>query len=172
MGAGTGVFAHLFASWGCQVVGLDPSVQMLAEAQRRVPPALRSAISFVAGDTVRDGSLFPTGSFAAVVSRQVVCHLPDPLAAFRHWHTRLQPTGHVLIVDGLWSRAGWSDDQMVDALPLSSLQTRGTIAYLLEHVGFQVVHNGWLERVNQALGCTQTSPRYLVIARKPGEPAP
>ncbi|NWF79361.1 MAG: methyltransferase domain-containing protein [Chloroflexi bacterium] len=172
VGTGTGVFARLFASWGCQVVGLDPSVQMLAEAERRVPSALQSAITFVAGDTVRDGALFPASSFTAIVSRQVVCHLTDPLAAFRHWYTWLQPAGQVLVVDGLWSRAGWSDDQMGDALPLACLQTRATIPYLLEQVGFQVVHNGWLERVNQALGSTQTSPRYLVIARKPGEPAP
>jgi ubiquinone/menaquinone biosynthesis C-methylase UbiE len=45
IGTGTGVFARLFASWGCQVTGLDPSRQMLAEAERRVPATLRSAIS-------------------------------------------------------------------------------------------------------------------------------
>lgn len=59
----------------------------------------------------------------------------------------------------------------MDALPLACLQTRGTIPYLLEQVGLRVVHNGWLERVNQALGSTQSGPRYLVIARKSGEPA-
>jgi hypothetical protein len=58
---------------------------------------------------------------------------------------------------------------MVDALPLSCLQTRGTIPYLLEQVRFRVVHTGWLERVNQTFGSTQTSPRYLVVASKPGE---
>lgn len=73
---------------------------MLAKAERRVSVALRAAISFVAGDTVRDSTLFSAGSFAAIVSRQVVCHLTDPLAAFCHWHTWLLPDRHVLIVDG------------------------------------------------------------------------
>jgi ubiquinone/menaquinone biosynthesis C-methylase UbiE len=171
VGTGTGVFARLFASWGCQVIGLDPSLQMLAEAERRVPAALRPALSFVSGDTVSDATLFPANAFAAIVSRQVVCHLTDPIAAFRHWHTWLQPAGQVLIVDGLWSRAGWGDEQIVDALPLSCLQTRGTIAYLLEQAGFYVVHNGWMKRVNQILGCTETSPRYVILATKRSESA-
>lgn len=44
VGTGTGVFARLFASWGCQVVGLDPSLQMLALTRRRArrtPPSRR-----------------------------------------------------------------------------------------------------------------------------------
>ena len=170
VGTGTGIFARLFASWNCQVTGLDPSQQMLVEAERRVPAALQPALSFVVGDTVSDGTLFPAHSFAAIVSRQVVCHLPDPLAAFRHWHTWLQPAGQVLIVDGLWFREGWDNEPLVDALPLSCLQTRGTVAYLLEQAGFCVNHNGWLKRVNQVLGCPQTSPRYVVIAHKRSEP--
>lgn len=105
------------------------------------------------------------GAFDCIVSRQVVCHLADPLAAFGHWHAWLRPGGWVLVIDGLWSREGWGDDALADSLPLSCLQTRGTVTHLLERAGFRVEHCVWLERVNQVLGSVSASPRYAVVAR-------
>jgi len=139
---------------------------MLNEAQRRVPDHLTPFLSFVRGDTIRDGNLFPNHSFDMIVSRQVVCHLTDPLTAFHHWHTWLKPHGHVMVIDGLWSREGWGNDELVDSLPLSCLQTRRTVAYLLERSAFEIEQCLWLERVNTTLGIITTSPRYLIVARK------
>lgn len=165
VGTGTGVLARLFAAWGCQVIGIDPAEQMLVEAHRRTPPELTAALTFVRGDAQQDGQLFPDQSFDCIVSRQVVCHFSDPLLAFGHWRRWLTPNGRVVVIDGLWTRAGWKNDELVDSLPLACLQTRGTLIYLLKMAGFQVEHCGWLERVNQALGSTTTSPRYMIVAR-------
>lgn len=165
VGTGTGVLARLFAAWGCNVVGIDPAEQMLVEARRRTPPSLLSSLTFLHGDAQQDGHLFPDQSFDYIVSRQVVCHFSDPLLAFGHWRRWLTPTGRILIIDGLWTRAGWNDDALVDRLPLSCLQTRGTLVYLLQTAGFQIEHCGWLERVNLALGSVTASPRYIVVAR-------
>jgi ubiquinone/menaquinone biosynthesis C-methylase UbiE len=165
VGTGTGVLARLFVGWGCRVVGMDPAEQMLAEARRRTPDALPSTLNFVRGDAQQDGQLFPDQSFDYIVSRQVVCHFSDPLLAFGHWRRWLKPDGRVMVIDGLWTRAGWHDDQLVDSLPLSCLQTRGTLVYLLKVAGFTIEHCGWLARVNQELEGAITSPRYLVVAR-------
>lgn len=164
VGTGTGVLARLFAAWGCQVVGMDPAEQMLSEARRRTPPALAPALEFVCGDTQRDGELFRDQSFDYIVSRQVVCHLSDPLLAFGHWRRWLTPRGRVLVIDGLWTRTGWNDDQLADQLPLSCVQTRGTLVYLLKTAGFHIEHCAWLDRVNRVLANAATSPRYLVVA--------
>jgi ubiquinone/menaquinone biosynthesis C-methylase UbiE len=171
VGTGTGVFARLLASWGCHVVGIDPSEHMLNEARSRTPDHLASFLTWMRGDTIRDGTLVPARSFDYVVSRQVVCHLADPLTAFGHWHAWLRREGRVLVIDGLWSRDGWEDDDLVDGLPLSCVQTRGTVTYLLEHAGFHVEHSVWLERVNQVLGSVKVSPRYAVVARKRDTPS-
>jgi ubiquinone/menaquinone biosynthesis C-methylase UbiE len=172
VGAGTGVLSRLLAEQGFVVEGIDASAGMVAEARRRLPPKLADRVSFRVGDTHED--LFPAGSFDAVVSRQVVCHLRDPLRAFRHWHRWLKPEGVAVVVDGFWPRHGWSSGELaglVDLLPLSCVQTLGTVAYLLTEAGFSVEHRGWMEGVNRQVAAaepvaTERRPRYLVVARK------
>jgi ubiquinone/menaquinone biosynthesis C-methylase UbiE len=165
VGAGTGVLTRLFAEWGCSVVGLDPSQGMLAEARKRLPESFATMVKFRQGDTM-DNTLFPAETFDWIVSRQVACLLPDPLQAFTNWRQWLNSHGQVLIIDGLWSRQSWSNDELVDNLPLSCLQTRGAMVYLLEKAGFVVTGCVWLERVNRCLEATQQQQRYMVFARK------
>jgi ubiquinone/menaquinone biosynthesis C-methylase UbiE len=145
---------------------------MVAEAQPRLPPSLADQVSFMVGDAHTDR--FPADSFDAVVSRQVVCHLHDPLQAFRHWHRWVKQSGTVMVIDGFWSRQGWTSGALADSidhLPLSCVQTLGTVAYLLEEAGFTIGHRGWLETVNQHVaasepGSTSRSPRYIILGQK------
>jgi ubiquinone/menaquinone biosynthesis C-methylase UbiE len=165
VGAGTGVLTRLFAEWGCSVVGLDPSQGMLAEARKRLPESFAAMVEFRQGDTT-DATLFSAETFDWIVSRQVACLLPDPLQAFANWRRWLKSYGQVLVIDGLWSRQSWSHDELVDSLPLSCLQTRSTLVYLLEKAGFAVTDCLWLERANRCLEATDQQQRYLVLARK------
>lgn len=167
VGAGTGVFTRLLAIWGCSVVGIEPSAGMLQQAKSYTHQSPNPAIDFRLGDT-HDSSLFVPQVFDRIVSRQVVCYFYDPLLAFQNWHKWLKDDGQVVVIDGLWFREGWSNDDLVDKLPLSCLQTRATVGYLLEKAGFSIETNGWLERVNQYLmgAGNLESPRYIVVARK------
>lgn len=167
VGSGTGVFSQLFADWGCSVVGLEPSQAMVAQAQAKQAPMTANSITYIMGDTHTVG-MFDAASFDFIVSRQAVCYFHDPLHAFENWRQWLKPDGHVVVVDGLWSRMGWGDDALLDQLPLSCLQTRATVAYLLEKSGFAITHTGWLTHVNEYLRHSDetASPRYMVVARK------
>lgn len=163
VGAGTGVFSNLWLEWGVAVTCLEPSEKMLEKARDN----LRGKVSFVLGDT-HDPALFPDGGFDFIVSRQVACYFRDPLLVFQNWQRWLKPGGQIVLVDGLWFRDGWSDDHLVDQLPLSCLQTRATIGYLLEKSGFQILENKWLDQVNAYLsGAGQSkSLRYKIAAKK------
>jgi ubiquinone/menaquinone biosynthesis C-methylase UbiE len=165
VGAGTGALTRLLAQWGGQVVGLEVSAAMLAEATRRLPAERVARVEFRLGDT-HQADLFPPASFDWLVSRHVVSHLYDPLRAFHNWLTWLRPTGQVLVVEGFWPRADW--EGLADELPLSCLQTRATIGYLLEQAGFAIQANSWLEKVNAYWGAREAGPpqRYVILARR------
>ncbi len=165
VGAGTGAFTRLLAEWGCQVVGLEASAAMLAEAAKRLPASLAPRVEFHLGDT-HQPELFRPATFDWLVGRHVVSHLYDLLAAFHNWAAWLRPNGGVLVLEGFWPREDWDD--LVDRLPLCCLRTRATIAYLLEQAGFAIQANTWLERVNAHFASMDQGPQqqYLILARR------
>lgn len=168
VGAGTGLLTRLLADFGYSVTGLDPSEDMLKQAIKNTPiEKYGKSIKFVLGDT-HQSDIFRFSSFDCIVSRQVVCHFYDPIITFENWHKWLSDNGIVVITDGLWFREGWSNDDLVDSLPLSCLQTRATVSYLLEKSGFRVIKNVLLEKVNQHFAETGSSNplRYVVVALK------
>jgi SAM-dependent methyltransferase len=168
VGAGTGALTRIIANAGAIVTALEPSQGMLDEARKAAAaqPA-RGCIHFTLGDA-HEGDLFASASFDLIVSRQAVCYFADPLRAFANWRDWLTDDGTIIVVDGLWSRNGWGDDALVDRLPLSCLQTRATMAYLLEKSGFAITRNTWLDDINQRArrAAPAAAPRYAIIARK------
>jgi SAM-dependent methyltransferase len=175
VGTGTGQFARLLAEWGHNVHGIDIAPDMLAQARHRIPESLRQRLSFELYDCQDPASSSrpDAGSYDYVVSRQVIGHFDDPIAAFSNWRHWLKEGGRTVVVDGLWSREGWrsekgSNDDLIDSLPLACTQSRGTVQYLLRQAGFVIEYCGWLERVNAAMNWKHSSPRYLVVARKDG----
>jgi SAM-dependent methyltransferase len=167
VGAGTGVLCSLLRRLpALQLTALEPSPAMLAVLQAKPALATVTAVNGY-GDEPQDGELFAAGHFDAIVSRQVVNGLFDPLLAFRHWHRWLRPQGVAVVIDGLYGRDGWTGrwEDEVDMLPLAATQSMATIPYLLEACGFHVEAVERLAAVN-ALPTTRT-PRYVVVARKP-----
>jgi SAM-dependent methyltransferase len=72
LGTGTGAGAfHIARRWGgAEVVGVDISEEMLAEARRRTPPELAGRVRFEAADAAR--LPFPDGSFDLVALSNMI----------------------------------------------------------------------------------------------------
>ena len=117
-------------------------------------------------DNIGDRHHFNAAQFGAIVSRQLVNGLFDPLTAFRNWHYWLSPDGAVVVIDGVYGRSSWTGiwQEDVDVLPLSSCQSTALAPYLLEIAGFRIETVRWMEAVNK-LPSTRTQ-RYVVVARK------
>jgi SAM-dependent methyltransferase len=165
-GAGTGALTTVLTRLpGVTVTALEPAPAMLAIL--RGHPRLRG-VKTVEGfcDAAEDRSLFPQGRFDAIVSRQLVNGLYDPLGAFANWSHWLRPGGAVLVIEGIYGRDAWIGawSEEVDVLPLSATQSRATVPYLLEVAGFRVEAVRWLDTVNRR-PATRT-PRYAVLARR------
>lgn len=168
VGAGTGVCCSLLRRLpALELTALEPSPAMLAILAAR--PEL-AGVATVAGscDEPDDRSHFAGGRFDFIVGRQVLNGLFDPLRAFGHWRHWLTPGGVVVMIEGLYGRDAWCGDwaEEVDALPLASTQSLATVPYLLEAGGFAIAAVERMTAVN-ALPTTRT-PRYVVVASKPG----
>ena len=165
LGAGTGVFSRFLAKHGYAVTAVEPSATMLEHARVHGDNADLPPMDFVVGaaDQLQDLGL---SGFDLIAARQSACYFPDPIATFTDLRSRLNPGGRVLIIEGIWSRTSWSDDSLVDALPLACVQTRATLAYMLRCAGFEEVQGDWLHRVNAYHGQTHGAPgsRYFYWA--------
>ena len=165
LGAGTGVFSRFLAKHGYAVTAVEPSATMLEHARVHGDNADLPPMDFVLGTAEQLQDLGLIG-FDLIAARQSACYFADPIATFADLRRRLNPGGRLLIIEGIWSRASWSDDALVDALPLACVQTRATLAYLLRSAGFERVEGDWLHRVNAHHGQANGSPgsRYFCLA--------
>ena len=164
-GAGTGTLTSMLARLpGLSLTALEPAPAMLARL--RAHPGLRE-VATVQGfcDADADRNLFPAGTFDAILSRQLVNGLYDPLAAFRNWRHWLKPGGAVVVIEGLYGRSAWSGiwAEEVDQLPMSACQSTAMVPYLLEQAGFRVERSSLMEGVNARP--TTVTARYVVVAR-------
>jgi demethylmenaquinone methyltransferase/2-methoxy-6-polyprenyl-1,4-benzoquinol methylase len=101
---GTGAVAReLLAAKGCNVVGLDQSREMLAEARRRLP----SSVKLVEGDAQE--LPFPTAAFDALTFTYLLRYVSDPGATLRELARVVRPGGVVAGLEfavprGVWRR--------------------------------------------------------------------
>ena len=95
-GTGTGYFAILLAGAGHVLMGIDLTAAMLAEAEENAS-RLGLAIDFRRLDA-QDTAL-PSGSFDAVVTRNLTWTLPDPEKAYGEWFRLLKQGGVLLDFD-------------------------------------------------------------------------
>ena len=165
-GAGTGALCRILTRLpNPSITALEPAPAMLA---RLVGKAELRGVVAVEGfcDGIDDRHHFQEAQFDAVVSRQLVNGLFDPLTAFRNWHHWLSPGGSVVAIDGLYDRSAWTGvwQEEVDTLPLSACQSTASAPYLLEFAGFRIEAVQFMESVN-AMPSTKT-PRFVVVARK------
>lgn len=166
VGAGTGAMCKVLAQIPeIRLTALEPSPAMLDVLKQ---DAALSSVRAVEGTTDQPGDAdrFSEATFDVIVTRQVVNSLFDPLVAFRHWRKWLRGEGTLIVIEGLYGRDAWRGkwSEEVDELPLSATQSRATIPYLLESVGFRIRRVEWMKATNER-PCTKT-PRYAVHATK------
>ncbi|MCU1236574.1 MAG: hypothetical protein JWP63_4541 [Candidatus Solibacter sp.] len=165
-GAGTGALCGILSRLpGLAITAMEPVPAMLAKLRSK--PEFQVVVT-VEGfcDNIGDRHHFNAAQFDAIVSRQLVNGLFDPLTAFRNWHYWLSPDGAVVVIDGVYGRSSWTGSwqEDVDVLPLSACQSTALAPYLLEIAGFRIEAVRWMEAVNE-LPSTRTK-RYVVVARK------
>jgi len=110
---GTGlVAAELVRRYGCAVVGLDQSPQMLAGARLRLErdPGLASRVTLVAGEA--EHLPFSDGEFDHLTFTYLLRYVDDPPAAMRELARVVRPGGRVASLEfavpaAPWPRALW-----------------------------------------------------------------
>jgi demethylmenaquinone methyltransferase / 2-methoxy-6-polyprenyl-1,4-benzoquinol methylase len=99
---GTGAVAReLVAQHGCNVVGLDQSADMLAEAKRRVPPGVK----LVEGRA--EDLPFPDGAFDALTFTYLLRYVDDPAATLRELARVVRPGGTIAGLEFAVPHAPW-----------------------------------------------------------------
>ncbi|MBL8811162.1 MAG: class I SAM-dependent methyltransferase [Planctomycetaceae bacterium] len=149
---------------GPEFFALEPAPEMLrllVSRMKQLGIPVQAQEGFC--DSESDIGHYPPEYFDLVISRQVTNGLYDPLGAFANWKYWLRPGGTVIVMDGLFDRAGWGSD--VDLFPLAATKSLSTVPYLLEQAGFCICSVGMMSSIN-AHPLTRT-PRYLVVAQKP-----
>jgi SAM-dependent methyltransferase len=129
VGCGTGTFGRLRPHDGFEIFGVDRSPAAVAVARE-----YEDASEL---DLERDDLPFEDDSFDAVVAKDILEHLTDPLRVTRECFRVLRPGG-VLLASVVMAkpRAVWADYTHVRGF------TRSTARQLLEHGGF-VVEDQW-----------------------------
>src|SRR5690606_19754173 len=119
VGAGTGFVAMLLAELGHEVIALDQSGEMLAEARRKAAAAdleVRFEIADVEQLPLDDDSV------DIVTARHVLWTLLDPERAFGEWHRVLRPSGVAIADLSLGRRSAHYDEDVEAALPLRGVE--------------------------------------------------
>lgn len=109
IGTGTGFFASLLSAVGHQVVGVDLTAEMIAEAKRK-----QALYHWNAEFHVMDAEqlTFPEQSFDAIVSRNLTWALPHLPEAYAHWRRFLKAGGILINFD-----ADYCHEQPCQTLP-------------------------------------------------------
>lgn len=99
MGCGPGFFSIILAAAGYRVTAIDYTAAMLDRARDNAGE-LADRIGFYLMDAENSG--FATGSFHAIVSRNLVWDLPHPEKAYAQWCRLLAPGGVLVDYDANW----------------------------------------------------------------------
>jgi SAM-dependent methyltransferase len=98
IGSGTGLLAHLFLEFGCEVFGVEPNSKMREAAQR----LLAGRGSFHSVDGQAEATTLPGQSMDFVTAGQAF-HWFDPAAARNEFQRILRPGGWVVLVWNEWA---------------------------------------------------------------------
>lgn len=99
IGCGPGFFSIVLAEQGYNITAVDLTPAMLEEAKGNAGP-LADKIAFHEMDA--QNLTFLSGTFDAVVTRNLTWNLPDPEKAYREWVRVLAPNGILLNFDANW----------------------------------------------------------------------
>jgi len=113
VGCGPGVLSKQLAELGAEVVGIDFSANMIAEAKRYAP-----AVSFHEANV--EHLPLPKDHFDVAVCNFTAHHFARPEQAFAEVHSVLKPGGALVVIHPIQSRqASWSSfaEACADVLP-------------------------------------------------------
>ena len=155
VGSGDGLFSHLFALEGCDVIGIDPEPEGVAVAQKmcaqQTYPEGRHAPDFRVGRG--DAIPFEDGTAACVSLFDVIEHLNNPIGVLNEIARVLKPGGHFVCVTPAW-QFGASSDATYHGYEYTQEELNRQINAA---DGMQVIHNGHIGGVYRDL---------VVVARK------
>lgn len=107
IGCGTGTLAMRCIEQGAEVTGLDASIFMLSEAERRATKAgVSDRITLVRDSVTQTHKHFPDEAFDIVTATMVLGEFPPEYLHYilRDCRRMLKPGGRVLIGDECWPR--------------------------------------------------------------------
>jgi ubiquinone/menaquinone biosynthesis C-methylase UbiE len=163
VGCGTGFLAMRMAELGHTAVGIDLSVEMLAEAQRKADSS-RLAVTFRPGDA--EAPPAEDAPYDVIVERHVIWTLPQPTQAIRAWHTLLKPGGLLILIEGIFEMSDRTVYPHIEAqLPLYGGRPGEELAALLEAEGFAPTN--MVPLMDAALWTEiPQRPRFMVTGRR------
>jgi ubiquinone/menaquinone biosynthesis C-methylase UbiE len=149
VGSGDGLFSHLFALEGCDVIGIDPEPEGVAVAQRmcsqQTYPEGKHAPDFKVG---RGDAIPAEPDTAACVSLfDVIEHLDNPIGVLNEIARVLKPGGHFICVTPSW-QFGASSDAVYHGYEYNQEELNRQIN--AAH-GMTVIHNGQIGGVYRDL---------------------
>ncbi len=115
IGCGTGSLSLVLAELNHQVIGIDFSEAMIAQAKSKAIEA-GQRISFKIMDAF-DPQL-TENQFEVIVCRHLLWAMPSANIALQHWSKLLVPGGRIILVEGFWNNSvGLRTKQIIVALP-------------------------------------------------------
>ncbi len=97
IGCGPGIMGILLAQLGLDVIGLDLSPKMLAQAKQNATK-LGVKVSFVEGNAVEPP--FVRETFDVIITRNLTWNLEQPALAYQNWQNLLVAGGVLMNFDG------------------------------------------------------------------------
>ncbi|WP_410104910.1 class I SAM-dependent methyltransferase [Sutterella wadsworthensis] len=190
VGAGTGFFTFLLSPLGYEVVGIDLTPAMIAQAKELARHLNISAEFFVMD---AEAPSFAPGSFDAVISRNLTWTLPNLERAYRAWAKLLRPGGVLINFDADYCRehcgelpklhahkdispACWREYEAIkhELQPGQGVRPHWD-AVLLREAGFadiQFDHGVWQRIYSEIDEFFNPTPIFVLSARLPQETTP
>ena len=159
VGCGTGAAARMLANLGLDVLGIDLSPKMLAEARRRNPD-----LSFQVGSMT--GLDFADGHFCGICAWYSVIHIPDEQLpdVFAEFHRVLRPGGLVLVAFQVGDQPRTFKEMFGEQVSLTFYRRQpDTVAQLLDEAGLEPY--AALVREPNDDGFESTPQAYLIARR-------
>ena len=160
-GVGTGLNLPYYTDRCQEIVGIDLSTSMLAQAARRIPQC-KAPVALAEMDV--QALELAAASFDCVLVSFVFCTVPDPLQGLRECLRVLKPGGRFIMLEHMASDRPWFRGVMDRLNPL-------TVRLLGDHINRQTARTVSLAgfRIESSTNLFGDVVRLLVAGKQPGD---